>query len=96
MTHVSGTNHDFSIRIYTLSTCGWCRKTKKLLNDLGVTYDYIDVDLLNLEQQAKTKEELRSFNPRTSYPTIVIDNEPIIGYDKEMILKKLNMSDPDE
>ena len=32
--------------LYALSTCVWCRRTKQLLDQLGVEYDYVDVDLL--------------------------------------------------
>ncbi|MCX7039766.1 MAG: glutaredoxin family protein, partial [Spirochaetes bacterium] len=32
--------------MYTLSTCMWCRMAKNLLRDLGVGYEYVDVDLL--------------------------------------------------
>ena len=42
--HVEGENKG-KILLYALSTCGWCRKTRQLLDDLGVAYDYIYVDL---------------------------------------------------
>jgi len=35
------------IVLYALSTCPWCRKTKKLLEDLSVEYYFGDVDLMN-------------------------------------------------
>ena len=38
--HVKGENKG-KITLYALSTCGWCKKTKKLLDDLGVEYHYI-------------------------------------------------------
>jgi hypothetical protein len=28
------------IMLYALSTCGWCHKTKKLLDDLGVVKQF--------------------------------------------------------
>jgi|GEM_PF-3996188 len=34
------------VLLYALSTCGWCRKTKALLKELGVQYRYVDVDLV--------------------------------------------------
>ena len=41
--HVKGVNKG-DIKLYALSTCGWCGKTKELLNDLGVEFNYIYVD----------------------------------------------------
>ena len=32
------------IFMYALSTCVWCRRTKALLNELGIAYQYVDVD----------------------------------------------------
>jgi glutaredoxin-like protein NrdH len=37
MTVVKGVNKA-KIVMYALSTCGWCAKTKKFLNELGVSY----------------------------------------------------------
>jgi ferredoxin-thioredoxin reductase catalytic subunit len=46
MEHVSGKNAG-GIKLYALSTCPWCQKTKRLLNDRGLEYDFVDVDLLS-------------------------------------------------
>ncbi len=84
-TQVDG--RDFGdVRIYTLSTCGWCKKTKTYLNSHGVKYAYVDVDLLSgAEKEAVRKEQLR-FNPNGSFPTIVIDgSDCIVGYDEERL-----------
>lgn len=82
MKHVDGTNRG-RILLYALSTCGWCKKTKKLLGDLGVEYDYIDVDLLDGEEQDKVMEEIRRWNPRCNFPTMVINEDRcIIGFNE--------------
>ena len=44
--HIEGKDKG-KILLYSLSTCIWCRKTKELLERLGVSYDYIFVDLLD-------------------------------------------------
>jgi glutaredoxin-like protein NrdH len=75
------------IVIYALSTCIWCRKTKKLLDDLGVDYYFIDVDLVeNADDKTTVQNELLKWNPDKSFPTIVIDNKECIrGYDEDRI-----------
>ena len=55
-THVDGKDKG-KVMLYTLSTCGWCRKTKALLKDLDVAYDYIDVDLLKGDAQDEVVKE---------------------------------------
>ncbi len=72
--------------LYALSTCGWCRKTKRLLNELGVEYDFIDVDLLQGEEREKIMNAVRRWNPACSFPTLVInDNRCIVGFKEDEI-----------
>ena len=45
-TTVEGKNKKHRVMLYALSTCIWCKKTKKLLDNLDVCYDFVFVDLL--------------------------------------------------
>ena len=75
------------VKIYTLSTCGWCKKLKALLNDLGIDYDYVDVDKLSPDDMEKAREEVKKYNPRCSFPTMVIDGgkDVIVGFHEEKV-----------
>ena len=85
LTHVKGKIKG-KIVFYALSTCVWCKKTKKLLNELGIAYDYVYVDLLADDEKENLKKEIEKWNPRGSFPTIVVnDSEVIVGYDVEKI-----------
>lgn len=85
LTHVDGKNKA-KIMLYALSTCIWCRKTKMLLNELGVAYDYVDVDLLDPADQEKVVEIISKFNPTGGFPTIIInDKDCIRGFDEQKI-----------
>ena len=78
------------ILLYALSTCGWCKKTKELLDDIGVEYSYIYVDLLEGEEKDNTMDEIRKWNPRSSFPTIVINDEKCItGFNEDEIREAL-------
>ncbi len=75
--------------LYALSTCIWCRKTKKLLDELGVEYSYIDMDLVNEELEEKLTAEMKKWNPDCSFPTLVIDNKRcIVGFQEDEIRKE--------
>ena len=84
MKHVEGKNKGHVV-MYALSTCGWCKKTKRLLNEIGVEYYYTDVDLLEGEDKATAMKELERWNPRRSFPTLVINDECIVGYKEDEI-----------
>jgi glutaredoxin len=88
-THVDGEDKG-KIRLYALSTCGWCKKTKRFLNQLGVEYSYIDVDKLSKGEKSKIQQEVKRWNPMCSYPTIVLwDEKTVIGFDDDKLRKEL-------
>jgi glutaredoxin-like protein NrdH len=81
-----------SVKIYTLSTCSHCKATKKLLNDLNVSYDCTDVDLLDTMNRASVLEEIKKINPRCTFPTIIIgEGIIIIGYRENEIKEALDL-----
>jgi len=88
---VPGKNQNHHVKIYTLSTCGWCKKTKELLKDLDVAYEYVDVDTLTRDDYAEATEEVKKYNPSRTYPTIVIDHgkHVILGFKDKEIKEKL-------
>lgn len=89
--HVNGENKG-KIMLYALSTCGWCRKTKELLRNLGVEYSYVYVDLLEEDDQSNTMDEVKNWNPRCSFPTTVINDKTcIVGFKEDEIKKALKI-----
>jgi glutaredoxin-like protein NrdH len=79
------------VKIYTLSTCSHCKATKKLLNDLKIEYDFIDVDLLEGEERKAILEDVKKLNPQCSFPTILIGDEVIVGYREDKIKEALGL-----
>jgi glutaredoxin-like protein NrdH len=85
MKHVPGRNAG-KIILYALSTCIWCEKTKNLLAELGVEFSYLYVDLLEQDELEKVLLEIQKFNPKGSFPTLVIDGiRSIVGFREEEI-----------
>jgi glutaredoxin-like protein NrdH len=91
MTRVAGEKRG-ELLVYTLSTCGWCRRVKRFLDELGVEYCYVEVDNEKGAERETTSRELKKWNPRLSFPTIVINGEQcIIGFKEDEIRKALNL-----
>jgi glutaredoxin-like protein NrdH len=83
--HVPGKKSG-NIMVYALSTCGWCARTRKLLEDLGIEYDYEYLDLLHGEEQDIAVKKMSKWNPKLSFPTIVVNDERcLVGFDEEGI-----------
>lgn len=77
--------------IYALSTCGHCRAAKKLLDEQGVQYDFVDVDLLPRDELKAVLEEVAEINPQRSFPTIKIGETVIVGNRESEILEALGL-----
>jgi glutaredoxin len=87
--HVSGIDRG-KVMMYGLSTCVWCKKTKQLLTDLGVDFDYIYVDRLDGDEEDKVVQEVRRFNPSVAFPTTIINGEKaIVGFKEKEIREAL-------
>jgi glutaredoxin-like protein NrdH len=80
-----------NVKIYSLSTCSHCRATKKLLGECGVKYEFTDVDKLDGEERKAILEDVKKFNPRCSFPTIVIGETVIVGYKEDEIRAALGL-----
>ena len=83
-THVEGTDKG-DVTLYALSTCGWCRKTRDLLTELGVEYRYTYVDLQSGRDRDEAIEAVRKINAALSFPTLVVNGTTILGYNEEQI-----------
>lgn len=85
MSHVEGKNVG-KIILYALSTCVWCKKARNLLDELKVEYYYTYVDLLNNDENIQVKDEIKKWNPRCTYPTMLINDDTcIVGFDETKI-----------
>lgn len=87
--HVEGRNAG-KLMLYALSTCIWCKKTKQLLNDLGVEYDYVFVDLMIGAEKDEAIKIITKWNPDGSFPTLVLnDDKCIVGFKEAEIREAL-------
>ncbi len=77
------------IKVYALSTCGHCRAAKRILSELGVEPEVVDVDLLQGEERRTAMKEVKELNPMVSFPTIIIDGEVIVGNRENLIRERL-------
>lgn len=79
------------VKIYTLSTCSHCKSTKKFLDKCNIQYEFTDVDLLSVEEKNLIMEDIRKVNPDCSFPTIIIGDKVIVGFEENKIKKALGL-----
>lgn len=73
------------VKVFALSTCVHCKKAKEYLDECGVKYECVHVDLLTGDDRKQTIEEVRKHNPSVSFPTLVIGDTVVVGYNKDKI-----------
>lgn len=67
------------VKMYTLSTCPWCKKTKEFFREHNIPFEYIDYDQTDDETKEKIIKEMRSHGAN-GFPYVKIGNNIVIGY----------------
>lgn len=76
--------------LYTLSTCGWCKKTKEYLKENEMAYEYVDVDKVTKDEQKEVINDLKKRNVPLAFPIIIVDDQQVIsGFKKQAIEEAL-------
>ncbi len=73
--------------VFTTPSCPWCRRVKRYLKQRGIKFKDIDV--------SKDPHAARDMVRRTGQqgvPVILINNYPIVGFNKAEIDKRLGLS----
>lgn len=87
---MSGTNE--KVKLYALSTCSHCKRTKQFFQDCKIVVDIVDVDLMTGKEREDIIEEVKKYNPRCSFPTILIGDRVIVGFNEPELREALNLS----
>jgi glutaredoxin len=82
---------DPEVKIFSLSTCSHCRATKKFIDGCTIKYEFINVDLLKGDERKAIIADVKKFNPRCSFPTIIIGEKVIVGFKEKEIKEALGM-----
>ena len=90
--YVAGKNKKHKVLIYAISTCAWCKMTKKFLNENDIEYEYVDVDLVSDKNHQKITEDIKNLGASPSFPTLVVDDKTVItGFRKDKIKEALEI-----
>jgi glutaredoxin len=83
--HEEGTRREHAVDLYALSTCGFCRKAIGFLKNNGITFRYVYLDQLPVEEKRALKDELRRrYEIKELFPTLVLDDaKALTGFDRE-------------
>ncbi len=72
----NGKDSGHTVKVYALSTCGFCKRALQFLRDNGITFKFVYVDLLGQDLKDKVKRELvEKYGERLAFPFVVLDED---------------------
>lgn len=80
------------VKMYTLSTCPWCKKTKKFFKEHEIPFEYIDYDLTDDETREKIVDEMR-LHGANGFPYVKIGDNIVVGYKPEEYSELMGIED---
>ena len=75
-----------AVKIYTTSTCPWCKKTKAFFKANKVKFTEIDVGI-----NQKAAKEMMKKSGQMGVPVIDINGDIIVGYNESALKKALKL-----
>lgn len=79
------------VKVFALSTCPYCRMTRRYLDENDVEYEVVEVDLLHGEERDAAIQEVKELSGGTSFPVVVIGDEVVVGFNKMKIKELLGL-----
>lgn len=75
------------VKIYSTPWCHFCQHAKEFMTEKGVAFTNFDVST----DEAK-RAEMVEMTGQMGVPVIVIDNDIMIGFDKDQLAAKLGIA----
>ncbi len=73
--------------VFSTPTCSFCNQAKRYFKEKNIKFKDVDVS----RDQAALKDMQKRTGGNTGVPVILINNKPIIGFDKPKINQLLNL-----
>lgn len=71
------------VKLYTLSTCPWCRKAKAYFTKNKIPFEHVDYDLVSGEKQEEIMDEMNECGGTGEFPFAIIGKDSVCGYDPD-------------
>ena len=83
-----------NIKLYTLSTCPWCKKAKRYFADHHIDVTVVDFDLATTDDQERIAAEIRAHTGGgVSFPYAVFGDIVVMGYNPERYSELLGIKE---
>lgn len=80
-----------AVHLYGLSTCPYCRMTKKYLDEHEIAYEMTEVDLLEGDAKDAAVDEVVRLSGGKSFPVLDVDGQVVVGFNKGRMAQVLGL-----
>ena len=79
---VAGSRNERDLTLFSLTTCGFCRRARAYLDSLGFEYRILYADELEPEIKNRLKQDFRDhFGEVMHFPTLILDGKDfLVGF----------------
>ncbi len=75
------------VKVYSTPSCPYCVALKEFLKEKNIEFEDIDVS-----ENEKAQKEMIEKSGQMGVPVVEIDGQIVVGFDKEKIIKLLDIS----
>lgn len=79
------------VKVYALSTCPWCMKTKQFFKDHKVDFECVEYDQADAKTQKTVMADMQKRGGGNSFPFVIIGDEAVEGYDPDQFCSMLGV-----
>ncbi|RJP72015.1 MAG: NrdH-redoxin [Ignavibacteriales bacterium] len=72
--------------VFSTPTCSYCNSAKRYFRENNIRFTDVDVS-----KDVSAAKDMQRRTGQTGVPVILINNRPIIGFDKSKIMQMLNL-----
>lgn len=80
-----------AVHLYALSTCPYCRMTKKYLDEHEVAFEMTEVDTLQGDAKEAAIAEVVRLSGGKSFPVLDVDGQVVVGFNKGRMTQVLGL-----
>ena len=92
-TRHEGSKNERALTVFSLSTCGFCKRALRFLENHDFSYRFIHLDEISPERKREVKDTLRArFNTSPIFPVLLVDGKrALTGFTEAQWRKTLGL-----
>ena len=90
-----GSQGDLNLKLYALSTCGFCKRAIEFLKARKIQFQYIYLDKIDVDKKREIKADLKQkYKNLPVFPVLTVrDEQAVSGFREEEYRKVLGIED---